>query len=200
MKISLVLAALLGVCLTVSAASAQTRDTASSRLRLIRAYCTTGPCDPFFTFQGGAALIKRVKQPKLVSNRRLGNIRISGLQRLQTFPLPTFLEAQIIGTTFYGNDQNAACPLANTVVTAPVASSTMNCVVGAAGDASCFGNLFFIDLTDPACSDVTQTVQDIDIQVYEGGFVGVPERQIATFGINVLGKSPDCASGGAGCP
>jgi hypothetical protein len=186
--------------LIASAATAQTRNTSSSRVRLIRAYCTTGPCDPFFTFQGGAALIKLVKQPKLVSNRKLGNIRVSSLQRLQSLALPTYLEAQIIGTTFYGPDLNAACPLANTIVTGPIATSTMSCVVGAAGDASCFGNLFFIDLTDPACSDVQQTIRDLDIQVYEGGYSGVPERQIASFGMNILGRSPDCASGGAGCP
>ncbi|MEO8604002.1 MAG: hypothetical protein ABI629_15610 [bacterium] len=167
---------------------------------MARAYCTTGPCDPFFTFQGGAALIKRVKQPKLVSNRKFGNIRVVSLQRLGSEPIPSFLEARLSGTVFYGPDHNAACALANTVVSGPFATSTMNCTVGAAGDANCKGNLFFINFTTPACSDVDQTIQDLELEVYEGGFVGVPERQIATFGMSVLGKSPDCASGGAGCP
>lgn len=186
--------------LAVTAAEAQTRNTATSRLRMAQAYCTTGPCDPFFTFQGGATLIKRAKQPKLVSNRKLGNIRINALQRLGGPAIPPFLEAQLSGTTFYGQDLNAVCPLANTVVSGPFATSTMTCTVGAAGDANCKGNLFFIDFTAPECSDVSQSIQDLQIEVYEGGFVGVPERRIATAGINILGKTPDCASGGAGCP
>lgn len=186
--------------LTVTAVEGQTRNTATSRFRMAQAYCTTGPCDPFFTFQGGAALIRRGKQPKLVSNRKLGNIRINSLQRLGGPPIPTHLDAQLSGTTFYGQDLNAACPLANTVVSGPVATSTMACTVGAAGDANCKGNLFFINFTAPECSDVSQTIQNLVVEIYEGGFVGVPERKIATAGINILGKSPDCASGGAGCP
>ncbi len=188
------------VLLGVSAVEAQTRNTATSRLRLVRSYCTTGPCDPFFTFQGGATLIKRAKQPKLVSNRKLGNIRVNSLQRLGGDPIPAFLEARLSGTIFYGPDQNAACPLANTSVSGPFATSTMNCAVGAAGDANCKGNLFFINFTAPPCSDVSQTIQDINIEVFEGGFVGTPERKIASWGMNILGKSQDCASGGAGCP
>lgn len=186
--------------LAVSAADAQTRNTATSRFRLARAYCTTGPCNPFFTFQGGAALIKRAKQPKLVSNRKLGNIRINALQRLGGPAIPPFLDARLTGTIFYGQDMNAVCALANTVVSGPFATSTMTCTVGAAGDANCKGNLFFIDFTDPQCSDVSQNIQDLSIEVYEGGGVGVPEKLIGVAGINILGKTPDCASGGAGCP
>ncbi|MGH7787732.1 MAG: hypothetical protein ACRERC_12740 [Candidatus Binatia bacterium] len=184
----------------VGAAEAQTRGTATSRVRLVRAQCTTGPCNPFFTFQGGAALIKRAKQPKLVSNRKFGNIRINSLQRLGGPLIPATLDAQISGTIFYGADLNAACGLANTVVSGPFATSTMTCTVGGDGSAQCRGNLFFINFTDPECSDVTQTIQDLDIEVYEGGFVGTPERQIANFGMAILGKAPDCASGGSGCP
>lgn len=184
----------------VGAAEAQTRGTATSRLRMVRAQCTTGPCDPFFNFQGGATLIKRAKQPKLVSNRKFGNIRINTLHRLGGEPIPPFLDAQISGTIFYGQDLNAPCALANTVVSGPFATSTMTCTVGGDGSAQCRGNLFFIDFTDPECSDVTQTIQDIDIEIFEGGYVGVPERKIAKYGMAILGKAPDCASGGSGCP
>ena len=59
-------------------------------------------------------------------------------------------------------------------MTGPFATSTMACVVGAAGAANCSGTLFFIDFTPPECSDVSQVIQDITIEVYEGGFVGVP--------------------------
>ncbi|MDX2170891.1 MAG: hypothetical protein SF182_27735 [Deltaproteobacteria bacterium] len=184
----------------VSAADAQTRNTATSRMRLSRAYCTTGPCNPFFTFQGGSMLLKRGKQPKLVSNRKIGNIRLNSLTRLGGPALPAFLEARLSGTTFYGADLNAACALANTSTSGPFATSTMNCVPSLAGTANCKGNLFFIDFTDPQCSDVSQNIQNLNVEVFEGGFVGVPERKIATFGVNILGKSPDCASGEAGCP
>jgi len=184
----------------VAAVDAQTRNTSTSRLRMVRAHCTTGPCNPFFTFQGGATLIKRAKQPKLVSNRKLGNVRINALQRLGGPAIPAFLDARLSGTIFYGQDANAACGLANTVVSGPFATSTMTCTIGAAGDANCKGNLFFTDFTAPECSDVAQTIQDLTIELFEGGFVGVPERRIAQSGMNILGKSPDCASGGAGCP
>ena len=200
MKILLAAGVAAATLLVITAAEAQTRNTATSRFRMAQAYCTTGPCDPWFTFQGGATLIKRAKQPKLVSNRKLGNIRINALQRLGGPAIPPFLEAQLSGTTFYGQDLNAVCPLANTVVSGPFATSTMTCTVGAAGDANCKGNLFFINFTAPECSDVSQSIQNLQIEVYEGGFVGVPERLIATSGINILGKTPDCASGGAGCP
>lgn len=186
--------------LGVGTASAQTKNTGTSRIRMVRAHCTTGPCDPFFTFQGGSTLIRRARQPKLVTNRKLGKVRINSLQALGAEPIPTALDAQLTGTIFYGQDLNAACPLANTVVTGPFATSTMSCVVGAAGAANCNGNLFFIDFTPPACSDVSQVIQDLTIEVYEGGFVGVPERLIGTGGMNILGKTPDCASGGSGCP
>jgi hypothetical protein len=194
---ALATAIILGVGTT---ATAQTKNTGASRVRMVRAHCTTGPCDPFFTFQGGSTLIRRARQPKLVTNRKLGKVRISSLQPLGAEPIPTALDAQISGTIFYGQDLNAACPLANTVVSGPFATSTMSCVIGAAGDANCNGNLFFINFTQPECSDVSQVIQDLTIEVYEGGFVGTPERLIGTGGINVLGKTPDCASGGTGCP
>jgi hypothetical protein len=197
---------LLGVALAaavlfgVGVASAQTLNTGASRLRMVRAYCTTGPCDPFFTFQGGQALIKRAKEPRLVTDEKFGRLRINLLQPLGGPPIPVALQAQVSGTIFYGNDLNAPCPLANTVVSGPFATSTMNCVPNFAGDATCSGSLFFTSFVAPECSDVSQVIQDLNIQIYEGGFVGVPEHLIATNGISILGKSPDCASGGAGCP
>jgi len=194
------LAAVVVFGLGAGAASAQTRNTAASRLRLVRSYCTTGPCDPFFTFRGGSAMIKRVKQPKLVTNRKLGKIRLNSLQALGPQPIPGTVEALVSGTIFYGPDLNAVCPLANTVVTGPFATSTMTCVLGPAADANCAGNLFFINFTDPECSDVSQNIQGIDVSIYEGGFVGVPTKRLANFGMNILGRIPDCASGGAGCP
>ena len=200
MKKLLVAALSVAVLLGVGSASAQTRNTATSRQRMVRAYCTTGPCDVFFTFQGGSTLIKRAKEPRLVTNRKFGKIRINSLQRLGGPPIPVALEARVSGTTFYGSDLNAVCPLANTTTSGPFATSTMNCVVGAAGDANCSGNLFFINFVPAPCSDVSQVIQDLNIEIFEGGFVGTPEKLIATGGMNILGKSPDCASGGAGCP
>jgi hypothetical protein len=186
--------------LSAGTASAQTKNTATSRVRMVQAHCTNGPCDPFFTFQGGSTLIRRVRQPKLVTNLKLGKVRINQLQALGAEPIPTALEAEVTGTIHYGSDLNAVCPLANTSVSGPFATSTLACVVGASGAANCNGTLFFIDFTPPACSDVTQVIQDMNVDIYEGGFVGVPERRVATDGINILGRTPDCASGGSGCP
>lgn len=192
----------LAVVLSAHVVSAQTRSTSASRLRMVRAHCTTGPCNPFFTFQGGATLIKRAKQPRMVTNKKLGKVRVTTLQRIGVIgpAIPAFLDARLSGTIFYGSDLDAVCPLANTVVSGEFASSTMACFVALNGTANCGGTLFFNNLTAPQCSDVAQVIQDLDIKVYEGGFVGVPERLVATGGMNILGKSPDCASGGAGCP
>ncbi len=196
------LGAVVALSLVIGAgtASAQTCNTATHRIRMVLAHCTTGPCDPFYTFQGGSTLIKRGKQPRLVTNRKIGKIRVNSLQSLGGPPVPLSLDARLSGTIFYGADGGAACPLANTVVSGPFATSTMTCTFGPAGDANCSGNIFFINFTDPECSDVSQVIQDINIDVFEGGFEGVPERKIATGGMNILGRSPDCASGGAGCP
>lgn len=202
MKKLLGLAIASAVMLSAYGADAQTRNTATSRQRLVRAHCTTGPCNPFFTFQGGAALIKRAKQPKLVTNRKLGKVRITGLQRIGVIGpvIPASLEARLIGTIFYGDDLNAACPLANSVVNTEFATSNMGCSVSIDGTANCGGTIFFSDFTAPECSDVSQVIQDVRVEVYEFGFVSVPERLIATGGMHILGKSPDCASGGVGCP
>jgi hypothetical protein len=186
--------------LGVGTASAQLLSTRSSRFALVRAHCTTGPCNMDFTFSGGRAVFQRGKQPKLVTNRKLGKVRINGLTRLGAPPIPPTLEAEVSGTIFYGVDQNAVCPFANTVVSGPFASSTMNCTLDASGTAVCLGQLFFTDFYPAECSDVSQVIQDITIDVYLGSFVGSTNALIATAGINILGKSPDCASGGAGCP
>ena len=190
----------LAVVFAAHPGSAQTRNTAASRLRMVRAYCTTGPCDQFFTFEGGWTLIRRTNEPRVVTNRKFGKVRINALLRLGGPPFPSALVAQVSGTIFYGPDLNAVCPLANSQVTGTFASSTMNCVVQAGADANCGGDLFFTNLVAPACSDVSQVIQDVNVEIYEQGFVGVPEHLVAVSGVNILGKSPDCASGGAGCP
>jgi len=188
------------VLVGVGTASAQTRNTAFSRLRMVRAQCTTGPCDPFFTFGGGSALIRRAKQPKMVTNKKLGKVRILELQALGPPSIPASLDASVSGTIWYGDDFNAVCPLANTIVSGEFATSTMNCVLAVDGNAKCSGDLFFTNFTPPACSDVSQVIQNVTVEIYEGGGVGTPEKRIANFGINIIGKLPDCASGGSGCP
>jgi hypothetical protein len=202
MKKLLGLAIALALLLTGHVAGAQTRSTSTTRIRMVRAQCTTGPCDPFFTFSGGATLIKRAREPKLVTNRKLGRARITTLQRVGVMgpPIPLFLDFQLSGTIFYGNDLNAVCGLANTTVSGPFATGNLQCIVGADGSANCGGTTFFINFVAPECSDVNQVIQDLNIEIYEGGFVGDPTRLIAVGGMNILGKSPDCASGGAGCP
>ncbi len=169
---------------------------------MVRAFCTTGPCNPFFTLRGGSTLIKRAKQPKLVTNRKFGRVSIYGLEPLGGVPVPSTLEAQVSGTRNYGADVDggAACLLSGSSVSGLFATSTMTCTVRADGIASCRGDLFFVDSTPSECSDVDLTVHDLSVEVYEGGFVGTPERLIGTGGMHIMGKAPDCASGGSGCP
>lgn len=178
---------------------AQTTSTTTSRIRLVRAQCTTGPCAPQFDFKRGDVQLRRVKNPKPVGDRRFGKIGIVGLDvGLGTFP-PT-LDAQVSGRQVWGDDPDGDCPDANSESTGLFGTSSMSCNLSAFNLGRCRGNLFFTSLLDPRCSDVRRTIQDISIEIYEGGFVGDDTRLIATTGMAVLGKVPDCNSGGSGCP
>src|SRR5690606_31237383 len=84
----------------VSSAEAQTRNTATSRMRMVRAYCTTGHCNSLFSSQSGARRDQRVKRPMLVSNRKLGNVRCASLLGLAGRALPGCLEAHVSGTVY----------------------------------------------------------------------------------------------------
>jgi hypothetical protein len=71
-----------------------------------------------------------------------------------------------------------------------------------AGNTKCRGDFVLSAgfLEDPDCTDVTVTIQDISIEVYESGGVGTDEKRIAEAGSFALGSAPDCDSGGKGCP
>jgi len=184
--------------LGVTAAQAQTRNTARSSLRLVQAQCPgmpAGPCAPGISFTGGTAQITRVKEPRAVSNTQFGRINLNGV-----FPLPaSTLTAQVSGTQIYGSDPDADCPLAGTQVTGLFGTSTMTCIPQGP-TARCRGKLFFTAPTAPQCSDVLRTIADITVEVYDSASVGDPAGLIAVPGMAILGRTPDCDSGGAGCP
>jgi hypothetical protein len=172
-------------------------------LPLIRTYCTdtTGPCDPWFTFKRGRMKTAKGRRPSLSPEKwNASRIQIDQLQRLGERPLPPALEARISGTIVFGDDPTASCPLANTVSSGPFAAATMTCRTRRIGDGDCVGHPTLINPPPAACADVEHSIQNLQVDVYEGGFAGVDERWVASGGIGVFGKSPDCASGGAGCP
>jgi hypothetical protein len=180
-------------------AEAQTSGTTASRLRLVRAQCTTGPCTPQFEFKRADVQLRRVKNPKPVGDRRFGKVSIGSLDvGLGVFP--TTMEAQVSGRQIWGPDPDGDCPQANSESTGVFGTSLMTCALSAFNLGRCRGDLFFTTLLDPRCSDVRLTIQDIDVGVYEAGFAGDPNRLVATGGIAILGKVPDCNSGGSGCP
>ena len=189
--------AAVAVCGVLSA-EAQVRGTARSSLRLVRAQCPglpPGPCTPSITFSGGTAQLKRVKQPRAVSNTEFGKVNLNGVS-----PIPaSTLTAIASGTQTYGADPDADCPLANSQVTGPFGTSTMTCIPQGP-TAKCRGKLFFNTATAVQCSDVLRTITDINIEVYDSASVGDPAGLIATPGMAILGRIPDCDSGGAGCP
>jgi hypothetical protein len=200
MRIFLAAAAALAVGVFAYAAEAQTAGTTTSRIRLVRAQCTTGPCAPQFDFKRGDVQIRRVKNPKPVADRRFGKISIVGLDTGLN-PFPPFLAAQATGRQVFGSDPDGDCPLANTQSTGVFAEATsLACNVSAFNLGRCRGPLSFLTLLDARCTDVRRTIEDIRVEVYEGGFVGDPNRLIATNGVAILGKVPDCNSGGSGCP
>jgi hypothetical protein len=183
--------------LGAQATSAQTKNSASTRFRLVRAQCTTGPCHPFLTFIRGSGKINNVKQPKPVGDRFFGKIRITGV----TSASLNQLDAEVEGRRIYGADPDNDCALANTETSGVFGTSTMICRGNVfTNESRCSGKLFFDQLTPPGCSDVPVHTEEIRVNVYQEGFAGVQTRLIATNGAFSLGKTPDCNSGGSGCP
>jgi len=191
------IAAAVALLFSVQSASAQTKNSPSTRFRLIQAQCTTGPCHPFLTFIRGSGKINNVKQPKPVGNRFFGKIKVTGL----TTASLSQLDAEVEGRRIYGADPDSDCPLANTETTGVFGTSTMICRGNVfTNESRCSGKLFFDVLTPPECSDVPVHTEDIRVNVYQEGFAGIETYLIATNGTFSLGKSPDCNSGGTGCP
>lgn len=176
-------------------ADAQTRSTAKSNLRLVRAQCFGVPCVPTITFTGGTVQLKRVRQPKAVSNTEFGRINMNGIAPLPVAPLT----ALVSGKQVYGSDPDFDCPLANTEVNGIFGTSTMTCIPQGPA-AKCRGKLFFAASTPVQCSDVLRTITDITVEVYDSASVGNPNGLIAVPGMAIIGRVPDCDSGGSGCP
>ena len=199
MKVFVAFFAAVVLFLFAHAAEAQTSGTTASRIRLVKAQCTTGPCTPQIEFKRGDVQLRRVKNPKPVGDRRFGKVSIGSLDvGLGIFPAT--MEAQVSGRRVWGSDPDLDCPLANTESSGLFGTSLMTCTLAAFNIGRCRGDIFFTSLLDPRCSDVRQTFQDIQIGVYEAGFAGDPAHLVATAGMAILGKVPDCNSGGSGCP
>jgi hypothetical protein len=187
----------MAVLIGVSDAFAQSRNTARSKFRLVRAQCTTGPCYPTLSFRRGQGKFVTPKEPKFVTSRFIGKITISGLTTVTIGQL----EVELEGRRIYGADPDSDCALANTETTGVFGSSTMTCRSNLfANESGCRGKLFVDSLQPPECSDVSVHYEDVRVNVYQGGFAGVQSRLIATDGILTLGRFPDCNSGGNGCP
>ena len=199
----IVIAATASLLFAVPLVYAQTKGTGSYKQPLVQAQCFTGTqpiaCDLDVTFKNGFYRLKKLKQPKLVQNTVVGKIRMQAVT-----PPQTNLDAIVTGLRSYGSDPDSDCPLANTqVFENPLFTSDMTCQVAAGGlSSNCKGTLQRPPFgnTPPQCSDVTFIVENLDAEVYEDGSIGNPAGLIARNGIAVIGRSPDCNSGGAGCP
>jgi len=179
-------------------AQAQEVATASTRVRLVRAFCSTGPCAPAINFASGAALLRRIKQPKPLSKRKIGRLHMNGV----TAPIsPGALEARMTARFVWDTvDPDGDCPDLGSDTNEVLATSSMFCTPSGLG-ANCGGDLLApVGLFDPRCTDVRLSMFDINVEVYEFGNVGVDTSKVAVPGINILGASPDCTSGGSGCP
>jgi hypothetical protein len=159
------------------------------------------PCDNGVIFGRGSFRIKRLKQPKLLFNQGVGRIRMINVSP----PQPFGLDAQIVGLVSYSSDPDSDCPLANTqTLVNPLWTATMACVTVSPGlYSNCKGLLQYPSssaIPPATCTDVTFIVENLQAEVYEDGSVGNPAGLIARNGITVLGRSPDCNSGGTNCP
>jgi len=198
-----VIAAVVVAWMGLTPVHAQEVATAKSRVRMVRAFCTTGPCDAGFTFQSGSAHINRMKQPKPISKRKLGKIRILGLEATTaSVALPSSLEAVVTARFLYDTvDPDGDCPNLGSDSVERLATSSMFCRANVDGRATCGGDLLLpLGTFDTRCTDVRVTMHDLDIEVFEFGMVGTDSAKIATQGISLIASEPDCSSGGSGCP
>ncbi len=183
-------------------APAQTKGTGASRVRLARAMCTTGPCNPSFNFRGGSVLFRRLKQPKPMANREIGRIRLDGVSSSGP-PLPASLDGVVTArVNFDATDPDVDCASVGGDTTQVIATSSLSCKQKGATSVSCRGDMVLSNgvLDDPDCTDVQLYVTEVVVEVYEDGGAGTDTKKIAQNGALVTGKTPDCDSGGSGCP
>lgn len=182
----------------VPAAHGQGVATTKGRVRMVQAFCSTGPCSPGYSFDSGSGLLNRMKQPKPFSKRKVGRVR---LLRVQSTPLPSALSGQVTARFIWDSvDPDGDCPELGNDVVQTLATSSMFCNQQG-GHASCAGDLLVpMGLFDPRCTDVRVTLEDIRFEVYEFNQVGVETSLIATDGVSILPNAIDCSSGGTGCP
>ncbi len=182
--------------------AAQEKGTASVRLAMARAMCTTGPCAPAYNFRTGFVQFKKQKQPRPLTRREVGVLRLDGVSSTGP-PLPTVLDGVVSArVNFATTDPDADCADTGADLTQVVATSTMNCRTKGPTSSSCRGKLVLSPgvFSDPNCTDVQVFLSDIVVEIFENGGVGDDTKKIARNGALVIGKTPDCNSGGSGCP
>ena len=162
----------------------------------------TGPCNPAYDFRAGSAQFKRLKQPRPLTRREIGKLRLDGVSF--TGPgLPSTLDGVVTARVNYdGVDPDSDCASVGGDSTFVVATSSLACSQGGSTTTSCRGDMVLSSgfLDDPNCTDVQVYISDIVVEVFEDGGAGVNTQKIARNGALLTGKTPDCDSGGAGCP
>ena len=179
-------------------AGAQTRSVSAHVSRLVLAQCPgPAPCDSSgISFTRGDVSFQ-IRKPGPVYSSKVGRISLSGV-----VPPVTNLSAVVSARISYGTDPNGDCPVARTqAVLNPWATSSLSCAPSEFDFlTSCSGEIHLTSLVPVECADVDIVIEDLSTDVYESGFVGISDRLVARDGHAVPGKSPDCVSGGLGCP
>jgi hypothetical protein len=190
------------LCAWAGTGVAQVRGTGSVRLAMAQAMCTTGPCSPAFNFRGGHVAFKKLKQPKPLVRREIGLLRLDGLYSAGP-PLPTDLDGVVTARVNYAAiDPDSDCVAAGSDTTQTIATSSMTCRQRSATTASCRGAVVLVPgvFSDPNCTDVQVFLSDVVVEVFEDDGVGDESKRLARNGALMTGKTPDCDSGGSGCP
>ncbi len=192
------LVAALGFCIWAPSATAQEVATAKTRARMIRAFCTTGPCNPGTNFDSGSALVNRMRQPKPLTKRKIGRIRLHGVR---STPLPSALSAVLTSRLVWDTiDPDGDCPVLGADTSETLATGSLFCTQQG-GHATCGGDLLVpLGLLDPRCTDVRLTLHDMKFEVYQFNMVGNDAARIAVDGVSIVPQDIDCSSGGSGCP
>jgi len=182
--------------------TAQERGTSTVRLAMATAMCTTGPCAPAFNFRGGFTAFKKPRQPKLLTRREIGVMRLDGVSSSGP-PLPTSLDGVVTArVVFSSTDPDSDCGDTGSDSVQTIATSSLKCRQKGPSSTSCRGTLVLggAVFNDPDCTDVRVFLTDVVTEVYEDGGVGDDSKKIAQNGALMTGKTPDCNSGGPGCP
>lgn len=189
-KTILVTALALGLVGLAGGVEAQTKNTGAVRYRLVRAHCTTGPCNPSYSFVSGSVQLKWPKTAQRSSSGVIGNVNLKTVAIVGGTvgtTLPDSMSADISGTRVFGSDPSSDCPFADSVQTGTFGTASVSCF-DSTGSLRCNGDILFDPPENPNCQDTDVRVQDITVEITPDADTGVDTNPLARAGRAIIGE------------